>query len=352
MNSLQNSVEYSERGNILEKIYVVVIAIILIVVSGHRICGTDFWTYRAAFNGQDPSSFESGYVYLQNKVFDYNPNFTTMLLVVAAITIGSIAVAILISGTSGYISWFLYFTTFMYFYSFNGIRQSMAMGVFLLGVTLLYKLNGHRIMQVFLVVFLYQYASSFHGSVIMVLPIVIASMIVARFDNVEICKKIFRIGLFLAVFLPPLDVSFIFESPLFSWMTFGYKEYFNESDEFNNRLSVMRLGYAYMKAFVYAVFAYSFIKNYGKYTMFQKQLGYLNLLGYIVVATKMNAPMVSRLLQYVDHVPIIVFPIILMNEKDIKMKKLLFLILIVFGLATITMCFKQNVAGIIPYIAE
>lgn len=134
----------SARG--LRALWWVLPSVILIALAAGRSddVGTDTSMYHGFFLGVDPTSLgdsladipqEMGYVTLMFVVRQWTENYRIFLIVCAALTVMPVLFAIRRASRTPVLSVFLYIALSYYLFSFNGIRQGIAVSLVLLAET-------------------------------------------------------------------------------------------------------------------------------------------------------------------------------------------------------------------------
>lgn len=128
-----------ENSKIYSNIFTTCIFIILSLVSGLRYgVGTDFFSYRSsyidAFKSNITDDRDFGYLILNRLVHIISDNPQWIFIITSLIVNGLIIYTIKKKSRAFEISVYLYITSYMYFSTFNGIRQWLAAAILFFGI--------------------------------------------------------------------------------------------------------------------------------------------------------------------------------------------------------------------------
>ncbi|MCT0021413.1 EpsG family protein [Weissella cibaria] len=242
---------YGKNNKVLSLLFLVGVTIMLVYVAGNRYgVGSDYYAYYSAFNLNISSSFESGYVHLQNLFTADNNPFNVFTVFLSLLTVGMISASIWISGSSAYLAMYLYFTTYLYFYSMNGMRQFLAMSMITLATALTFKITRNVFIRILLLCVLTPLIANYHASVNLVLPVLIIAVLLSVAKE-KVYGKIFWFGMILAILMPSINIEGILQTSLFEGFIGKYTGYLDSS--LNNRLDMAHLLQMYAKLAVMGV---------------------------------------------------------------------------------------------------
>lgn len=148
-----------------------IIYCVLIVISAFRFeVGTDYDTYREAIvlfkTGYNPSwlNYEPGFIWLNKILANYTEHGQLLIITTAIITLTLFFIAINKHSVNSLHSWFLFFSLYLYFSSFNIIRQFIAIGIFLVFINSFLERNLKQCICVIII------ASLFHTTALLLIP--------------------------------------------------------------------------------------------------------------------------------------------------------------------------------------
>lgn len=300
-------------------------AFILFLLLGFRAesVGTDTINYKAYFDiikSGYKLSVEIGWIYLNEAVIVCGGNFNSLLILVAALTIIPIIIIIKKNSVNPLFSLFLYYTLYIYFYSFNISRQTLALSIVFIAIIFLIK--NKIIWFVILVLF----SSLFHISSLIVIPLVFVNNIPDKklfyFSSLTITAGI---GLFFTNYL----VDYLYQINAYS----GLFERSELGNIIGNGLYLLVLN----TFFFFILF-----------TIRQRNI-YLKLFfSYILVTNLLiRIPFSGRVVMYYSMFLLLFFPFYLKNNK-FKNNSLLYLIVIVYSYIIYFRSF--GFGEILPYI--
>lgn len=314
-----------------DKIVLWIVSFFLILLAGLRdiTIGTDTPAYYDIFNyiaQEDATYIEPGWYFLNRLVALLGGDFTSLLLLVSAITL--IPVLLVINRHSEYklCSLFLYYSMYMYLNTWNGMRQYLAVSIGLLSFSYLCSSKRGKF---FLCVII---ACLFHYSAILLL---LAYWICNRNIN--------NTSLFILLLLS-FGLGLCMNNDLYALITGKYAHYL-ESEQFGYRTNISSaiILTLIMNFVVLIIVLTSKIKNYQ---------GWFNvyLLGIITLNLTFRLALGGRLILFFTIVQIIIFPYYLRTTL-IKPKIYAFLWVLVY----FALLFYRNIfdgmggGGIIPY---
>lgn len=169
-----NSRSFRTRRRPLDKGALAVSALILIVVAGFRDgVGSDFYSIYVEHFFQIESGYspdwEVGFTWLNKVVLRVTSDYHWLFFICAFITVTLTYVAVTQTSTNAALSIFIFCFGGFYFFSLNGIRQSIAIALFLLSISAIRSRNLIKYLTIILL------ASFFHISslaLILLYPII------------------------------------------------------------------------------------------------------------------------------------------------------------------------------------
>ncbi len=193
----QNSTDKNESIQ-FKKIIILLSIIPFSFISGVRYyVGTDWKMYRNVFlqikNGRQFSSlyFERGYLLLNKIVGFFSGNYSVFFTVIAFLTTTFWFIAIYYLSDNQRASIFLWVLSQFYFFSFNGMRQALAISLFYFGLLFLQKKKYVLYMIVI------AGALTIHRSAIIMVPLLFFGNIKMKFSRyVEVLLGAFILGRF------------------------------------------------------------------------------------------------------------------------------------------------------------
>lgn len=158
---------YNKINNKKINVYDIILLLILILVCGLRDrVGTDYGLYKFYYNNIDQNSrFEIGFRFLIELSNKIGMSYNTFLILIAAITITLFYVAIKKYSSKPAASIFFFVALGYYAYSFNIIRQMLAIAITLYGINYIKEKKFFKYLILILI------ASSFHSTALIMIPI-------------------------------------------------------------------------------------------------------------------------------------------------------------------------------------
>lgn len=292
----QNVVVHTKKADgtqmlMMKKSFFLLSTIPFTLISGLRyFVGTDWKMYRNVFlqikKGRQFSSlyFEKGYLALNKLVGFFSGNYVVFFTVIAFLITAFWFVAIYYFSDNPTMSIILWVLTQFYFFSFNGIRQALAISLFYFGLVYLHKKNYVAYIVVMII------AISMHRSAIVMAPVMLMANLRMRMSRyVEV--------LVAACILGRFSVQIVNSYSFFE----KYRMYLNIKNDFSVSDFVV--------VFVAWLFAIS-IKKYASYNNNEKFNMFYNILFLALVFCILTAfvPYVYRFLLYFKYVTILLIP--------------------------------------------
>lgn len=308
-----------------QKYILFLFAFIMFFLLGYRdeTVGTDTKNYKTYFEiieGGYLLSVEIGWIFLNKLVIWQGGNFNNLLVLVAAATVFPIAILLKKHSVNPLLSLFLYYTLYIYFYSFNISRQAIAITVVLLAYVFLIK-NKKVWFIVFVII-----ASLFHTSSLIALPLVFV-------DRIPDKKSVYYAALAITS-----GIGLFYTDFLLQYLTRveGYANYFNRYEIGNvigNGLYLIVLN----AFFLFVLF-----------TIRKRDVSFKIFFCYILLSNLLaRIPFNGRVLNFLSIFLILFFPYFINNSK-LKEKYIINIIIILYAYVIF---FRTFGAGeILPYI--
>lgn len=324
---------------ILNLFIITVIFIMILILSGGReiYIGTDTYNYHKIFEiinfhdyPPEEITWEPLYVYLNKSIYFFNGDAYLLIFVSAFISIGLVFYFIIKESKNKYLSIILYICIFGYLFTFNVVRQSIAVGFFLIAM---YNLNNNnKYFYIYSII-----AFLFHYSVIVVILIYFIFSLINR--------KIFILTIWLIslfIISNPIFTSIILEPfiNLFSSiLPFKYQEYFGEL-LYQPGLSLKVLFYQIMFIMYYYVLSINKIEliKYNKYIK-------MSMISIILHNYFFYLEFFNRFSIYFEIFNIIAIPISIYIIFFKKYRYLYYLNMIILFIFSIMLLFRSLLSG-------
>lgn len=169
MRSLSEELENNHSK--FRNFFIFIALLALILVSGLRYgVGTDYFTYYEMYKYWVPkaditTTSDPGFIILCKLLYSISPNPQLMFLVTSIITNILIVVTLKRHSYDFPFSMYLYVTTFTYYATFNGLRQSMSVAITFIGLKYLIERDWKKYFGIVLL------ASMFHQSSLIMIPV-------------------------------------------------------------------------------------------------------------------------------------------------------------------------------------
>ena len=329
------------------KLFIVIAMTSLVVVSGFRYkSGTDFSTYTENFQylnmetnsknqeTSNDSSQESdvGFDILCKMLYKINTDPQIMFFTTALITNVLIVLTLMKYSRRFELSMWLYITTFVYYSTFNGLRQWMASAIVFVGTK--YLIEERNFKKYLLLVL---FASLFHESVLVMIPIYFF------IDSNTFSKRnlLMILGFMFAVFAYSLFLP-ILARVLEGTQYYHYIQIF-ESD--TNGINPLRLA-VYFAPVGMACFFYNQL-NPNNDIKFDRLLN-LCIIGFLVMFMALRQVFFARLIFYFDVYYLLLIPR-LIDIGDKSFKRFLYFSIVVGYFAFSYLLLITGESWIVPY---
>ncbi|HHD2754451.1 TPA: EpsG family protein [Clostridium perfringens] len=310
---------------------------ILSLLSGLRYgVGTDYFSYRNIFIKINSTNSEEmrdwGYFILNKIVSHFSENPQAIFLATSFIVNFFIIYTIYKYSELFEISIFLYIATYMYFSTFNGIRQWIAAAILFAGIKFLVNRN---FIKYCIIVFI---ASLFHQTALIMLGVYF--IINHKFKS---RKTFFIIGIGLILFI--LYKPF---TDLLMQLLEGTKIF----DDYNETIGNVGNGSNFLRSVVAMVpvilsyLFYSTINN--KYDKKIDVLMNLSLLNALIMLVGTRHWIFARFLMYFEPYNLLLYPLIIINFKKKDAKMIYFLLIVFYSLFCI-LILRSGDSNILPY---
>lgn len=329
------------------RLFVLIAMTSLIVVSGFRYkSGTDFDTYTENFQylnmqtdtgveeNSDSDSQESdvGFDILCKMLYKINPNPQIMFFTTALVTNVLIVLTLMKYSKRFELSIWLYITTFVYYSTFNGLRQWMASAIVFAGTK--YLLEERNFKKYLLLVL---FASSFHESVLVMIPIYFF------IDSETFSKRnlLMVLGFTFAVFAYSLFL------PILARVLEGtqYAHYIQIFETDTNGINPLRLAVYFAPVGMAALFYNKLNPN--KDRKFDRLLN-LCVIGFLIMFMALRQVFFARLIFYFDVYYLLLIPRLL-DIGDKSFKRLLYFSIAIGYFTFSYLLLITGEAWIIPY---
>jgi len=324
--------------------YFVGLSIVLILFAGLRSdsVGSDTATYKIYYMHLS-SYYEPGFVAIQNFFARHDFSFTSFKIIVSLLTVEPIMFTINKLSPYKFLSVFLFFATYSYFYSFNIMRQYVALAFILLGVYCILQVLQHPIGKYIICLFVILLTYNFHKSSIVISILLLLAMFeISPFWQ----KTILIVGAVFLVILPPLSVQMLAHIP---GMTTVLK-FFTEGDNsfVQNRSGIIRYLLAFSKGAL--VFLLLWFAKINKTSDLKEHYLYrIALIMFILYSFKFNAPAFTRIMQYADGLLIFIIPFLLSKIEQKNWRRLIAICVVVLFFVNLIAGLEMNIGEIAPY---
>lgn len=329
--------KYNTKNKILSNIFGLSAFMILFVISGARYgVGTDYWTYRNTFiQSASTNLIESrdfGYLLLNKIIFQISENPRIIFWVTSFIINGLIVYTLVKKSKAFELSIYLYITTFMYFSTFNTIRQWMATAILFAGIKYFLDRNFLKYSLVILL------ASTIHQTaLIMFLFYFICN---CSFKSKRIIL-ITIVGVFIFINYMPF-VNFLMEFLEGTKFHNDYNGVLNQGGFGSNSLKVI----VAMVPVILSLIFYKAINNENDRKI--DILMNMSLINMLIMLIGTRHWIFARFLMYFEIYNLLLYPIIISKIVG-KERKLLYYGLIVFYFAFCILILASGDSNIVPY---
>lgn len=320
-----------KNTNIQRKVYLTVAFIILFIISGFRgvQVGTDTGAYYNIFNnvvhGVKTFNQEYGFILFNKFLSLFTDNPQAIILATSFITTLGIVVFVYYNSPNVWLSMFLYVTLYYYFFSFNAVRQFMAISIILIAFIFAKK---QKFLPYFFMVLL---ATSFHTLAIL------GFVFYYIFWKKPKLNKIYKINIFI------IFIGLLYDSFLNLIIKFfpRYSIYVGDYTESNGGIMV---GIVYITIFIVALILKpkEVNDNYNAFLIISSISASLGILGYFSFS-------LIRPAWIFNICSIIMIPYILKSNFWRGYRVLPYQILITITVAYMFYYFRFNWHYVLPY---
>ena len=319
-------------------IFVWIVIIYLICISGFRVgVGTDYWTYKEMYeiwapNARIEGTSDIGFLIFIKLLHNISMNSQLMFMVTSIIINVCIILTIKKYSTKFELSMYFYITTFVYYATFNAVRQTMAIAIVFAATK--YLIERKRKQYIFIVIV----ASFIHQSILIMIPVYF--LVNNKFKsktNLYVCIVFVLSFLFYDGFLESLFN--ILDGSNYA----GYKEVVSSSAEGAN---IFRFLVQLVPIALIFVYSKSIVNDDDK--EFNIMLN-MSLLGTLFMLLALKHWLFARLTTIFNLYSIIVIPKILDGCKNKKMKILLCYTMMICYFLFALMLLRNGESNILPY---
>lgn len=307
----------------INKLLLYIFIFILFILLGFRglDVGTDTLNYEAYFDIIKSGvnlPVEIGWVFLNKAVLFFGGSFRIFLLIVSALTLIPIFYVIRRQSVNPLLSIFLFYTLYLYFYSFNISRQALAMSIVFFSYPFLHDVKRVKYLTLILL------ASLFHYTALIAFPLLFVSKLtVKKYQVFILIIFTVTVGLFMA--------DFVFNS-ISDIIYSNYKERVELGNLLGNGMYLLVLNCFFL--FIY-------------FTCTPKDLYFKIFFTYILASNLLvRIPYSNRVLMYLSIIQVLFLPYYLYQTKK-ELRPLIAFIIILYAYV---IYFRTFGAGeILPY---
>ncbi|MDR1606647.1 MAG: EpsG family protein [Streptococcaceae bacterium] len=324
--------------------YFIGLSLVLILFAGLRgdSVGSDTGTYKIYYMHLS-SYYEPGFVALQNFFAQHGFSFTSFKVLVSFLTVGPIMFTINKLSPYKFLSVYLFFATYSYFYSFNIMRQYVALAFILVAVYFILWVIKHPIGKYAICLIAIIVTYNFHKSSIVISPLLLLGMIKM---SERWQKRMLIIGAILLVCLPPLSAQMLSHIPGMTTILKFFAD--GDSPFMQNRSGTLRYLLSFVKGGL--VFFMLWLANINKASSLAEQYLYrVALILFILYSFKFNAPAFTRIMQYADGLLIFIIPFLLSKIEQKKWRLVLTVGVVGFFFVNLLAGLQMNIGEIAPY---
>ena len=323
------------------KIFILIAMVSLIVVSGFRYkSGTDFGTYTGIFNSISVNEniglkgeTDIGFIIFCKWLANISKDPQIMFLGAAIVT--NVLIVYVLSKYSKRfeLSMWLYITTYVYYSTFNGVRQWMAAAIIFTATK--YLLKERNFIKYFSIV---AFASLFHASSLVMIPIYFI------IDSKTFSKRnlILSITFILAVFVYGRFI-YILEGFLAGTQYAHYIEIFK--NDVNNGIHPLRLVVYFIPIGI--SFMYYKVINPLKDIYIDRIIN-LCIIGFLIMVIALRQVFFARLIFYFDLYYLLLIPQII-DLGDKKFKRVFYYTIVICYFTFSYLLLRAGDASILPY---
>lgn len=319
-------------------IFICIMMIYLICISGFRVgVGTDYWTYKEMYEIWAPTaaiegSSDTGFLIFMKILHNFSMNSQLMFMVTSIIINVCIILTIKNYSQKFELSMLFYIITFIYYATFNGLRQSMSIAIAFAGTKYLLNRDWKKY---FIII---SFASLIHQSTLIMIPIyfIVNRKFKSKF-NLYMC-----IGFLLALIFYNGFLDGLFST--LEGTNYGeYKEFVSVKGEGANILR-----------FLVQFIPLGLIFIYGKEIIDDNDKDFniilnLSLLGILFMMLALRHWIFARLTTIFNLYYLFVIPKVIDLGKDKKMKRLLCYVMTICYIAFTWLLLIRGESNILPY---
>lgn len=320
--------------------FIILAVISLIVVSGFRYkSGTDFHTYTEMFEVTSENETleleeqnDVGFFIMCRLLSQISQDPQIMFLATSIVTNLLIVLVLRKYSRRFELSMWLYITTFVYYSTFNGVRQWMAAAIIFTGTK--YLLEERNFIKYLLIVL---FASLFHGSVLIMIPVYF-------FINSDTFSKrnlLMIVGFVLAVF------AYSEFLPILARLLEGtqYAHYVQIFETDTNGINPLRLAVYFAPVGMFCLF-YNQLNNEKNIEI--DRLLNLCIIGFLIMFMALRQVFFARLIFYFDLYYLLLIPR-LVDLGDKNFKRFMYYSIAVGYFAFSYLLLGNGESGILPY---
>lgn len=292
------------------------------------------------------AAVENAPVYcLLNKAVSYFGDYRLMMVVIAFITMSSVAVYIYHFSDNMFFSTYCFVTLYFYLFAFNGSRQFMGIALVLLSIC--FRKRKRKV----LCVLFYLFALGIHSLSLVALPLLI-------FNSDRITSKKYMMGMAVtAVMMPLCLVGFSKFVSIFSSI-FGRYAYYLTSDRYSvynkSSGSIVLLAVFYLFVTAFAILAQrGMIKGIRPEGVEQSRMRYLIItmaVGSVGGILLGQYEAMARILYFYQIHAICLIPNVFCKLRQERFYYLYYLGLLLILLVPFTICLIKNFGDVVPYV--
>lgn len=304
-------------SNIKKKMFLIANLALVIIASMRYYIGTDYGTYVEIFNGihhiNDYSYLEIGFRAIIVLIKTITDNSNWLFVVMAVISIYYFYEGVKSSSKKTMVSVFIYFNIFYISYIFNAMRQGFAMSVFLYSLRYFEKKDLKKIIILSII------ASSIHSSGLYILLAYILK-------HIKIDKKIYPyiigFGIILCFFNP-------FEMIITNIPILGIREKFMAYSQYSESIDLISV----LQRLAILVLL---IINHDRFEDEDKSILNIYIWGWILYCIlSFDGVVTTRVNMFFRVLEVILLPNLINNMDESKMKKIIYVFIVLWTLATL-----------------
>lgn len=318
-------------------IFVGIMLIYLICISGFRVgVGTDYWTYKEMYEIWAPmasieGSSDTGFLIFMKLLHNFSMNSQFMFMITSIIINACIILTIKNYSRKFELSMFFYITTFVYYATFNGLRQSMSIAIAFAGTKYLLDRDFKKYFAIIV------FASLIHQSTLIMIPayFIVNNKFKSKF-NVYMC-----IGFLLALVFYNGFLDVLFTS--LEGTNYGeYKEFVSVSGEGAN---ILRFLVQLIPIGLISIYSKQLVDDDKEFNIMLN----LSLLGVLFMMLALRHWIFARLTTIFNLYYLFVIPKVIDLSKDKKMARLLCYVMMICYFVYTWLLLIRGESNILPY---